>query len=117
MRELATGSRRWALPWPCVTEFLGVGTNPLIRPPKGAMALAWRNLDALLASPVVRVLWPTDETPAALREVLLESGVTGQQVYDAQIVALCLQHGVREILTADKGFRRFSGIKVTNPFA
>ena len=28
-----------------------------------------------------------------------------------------LQHGVRELLTADKGFRRFRGIKVTNPFA
>lgn len=116
LRSLATGSRPLAVPWPCVTEFLCTVTDPRIRPPSGSMALACRNLEVLFASPAVRVLWPTGETPAKLREVLAESGVSGQVVYDAHIVALCIEYGVREILSADKDFRRFTGIKVTNPF-
>jgi predicted nucleic acid-binding protein len=33
---------------------------------------------------------------------------TGSKVHDARIAALCLQHGVKELLTADRaaGFRR-----------
>lgn len=46
-----------------------------------------------------------------------ESGVTGNLIHDAHIAALCLEHGVTEIITGDRDFRRFSGIKVTNPFA
>lgn len=117
LRKLATGNRSLAVPWPCVTEFLCVVTDARIRPPPGSMTLAWRNLDVLFASPAVRVLWPSEQTAARLHEVLAESGVSGQGVYDAHIFALCLEHGVRELLTVDKGFRRFRGLKVTNPFA
>jgi predicted nucleic acid-binding protein len=31
-------------------------------------------------------------------------------VFDAQIVALCLEHGVRDILTEDRDFGRFPQI-------
>lgn len=74
-------------------------------------------LHVVLASPLLRRLLPTEDTSRVLREVLEESGVRGRRVHDAHIFALCLEHGVRELLTADKGFRRFRGIKVTNPFA
>lgn len=30
VRELAEGTAAWALPWPCVHEFLAVTTNPRI---------------------------------------------------------------------------------------
>jgi hypothetical protein len=74
-------------------------------------------LHVVLASPSLRRLLPTEDTLTVWRGVIEESGVRGRRVHDAQIFALCLEHGVRELLTADKGFRRFRGIKVTNPFA
>ena len=37
-------------------------------------------------------------------------------VFDAHIVTLCREHGVDEILSGDRDFRRFHGVKVTNPF-
>lgn len=116
LRGLAEGSRPWAVPWPCVLEFLRVVTDRRSRRP-ASVATAWRFLDLVFGSPTVRRLLPTDDTTAILREVVVESGVTGRDVHDAHVFALCLEHGVREILTADKGFRRFRGIKVTNPFA
>jgi predicted nucleic acid-binding protein len=36
-------------------------------------------------------------------------------VHDARIAALCMQHGVRELLSADRDFSRFPQIAVRNP--
>jgi toxin-antitoxin system PIN domain toxin len=116
LAQLARGSRPWALPWPCVPEFLKTVTEPRsVRP--AVVTAAFTFLELVSGSPSVRRLLPTDDTGRVLREVLEESGVRGRDVHDAHIFALCLEHGVRELLTADKGFRRFRGIKVTNPFA
>ena len=114
--ELATGSTPWAVPFPCLAQFLRVVTHRMFRAaiPR---ADAWHNLEILLASPSVQVLMPTSRHRALLREVMEESGADGDLVYDAQVATLCLEHGVREILTADKDFRRFPGIKATDPFA
>lgn len=47
---------------------------------------------------------------------MVEAGkVTGGQVHDARVAAICQLHGVRELWTADRDFGRFAGMKVTNP--
>ena len=47
---------------------------------------------------------------------LLTSGqVIGSRVHDARIAALCLQHGVRELWSADRDFGWFSELNVVNP--
>ena len=78
---------------------------------------AWGFVDLLFGSPSARRLLPTDDSLRRLREVVDESGAAGVDLHDAHIFALCLEHGVRELLTADRGFRRFRGLKVTDPFA
>ena len=50
-------------------------------------------------------------------QVLRQSGATGNLVHDAHIAALCLEHGVSEIITADRDLTRFEGLKIINPFA
>ncbi|MFQ5745201.1 MAG: hypothetical protein ACE5HV_16710 [Acidobacteriota bacterium] len=35
---------------------------------------------------------------------------------DAHIAALVIEHGVRELLTTDRDFARFSGIRARDPF-
>jgi toxin-antitoxin system PIN domain toxin len=114
--DLATGAAPWALPQPCVVECLRVVTHRAFQPAVPPRE-AWRNLESLLASPSLQVLTPTNRHFALLREVQEESGATGDLVFHARIVALCIEHGVREILTADRDFRRFTGIRVTDPFA
>lgn len=116
LRDLAGGQRPWALPFPCIGQFLRVVTHPVSRRQPTTMSSALHNLDVLIGSPMTRVLLPTERHVTVLREVLVESGALGGDVFDAQIVALCLEHGVEEILTGDRGFRRFTGLKVTDPF-
>jgi hypothetical protein len=41
--------------------------------------------------------------------------VTGAQVHDARVAALCLHHGVRELWSADRDLGRFPDLKVANP--
>ena len=36
-------------------------------------------------------------------------------VHDARIAALCIGHGVEELLTADRDFGRFPSLVVRNP--
>jgi len=44
------------------------------------------------------------------------SRLRGAQVHGARVAAHCLQHGVRELWTADR-FSRFTGLRTHHPFA
>lgn len=55
----------------------------------------------------LQVLTPGDRFWALLREALWEARATGNLAVDAQIVAVCREHGVTALLTEDRDFRRF----------
>jgi uncharacterized protein len=115
VRELAEGPVAWAVPWPCVHEFLAVVTHPRIYRPPSTVELAAAQVDAWLESPTVVLLGETDGHWESLRKVLVAGKVNGAQVHDARVAALCAAHGVRQLLTADRDFGRFPNIKVRNP--
>jgi predicted nucleic acid-binding protein len=50
-----------------------------------------------------------------LRDLIAAGGIAGPQVHDARIAALCRQHGVRELWSADRDFGRFPRLRVVNP--
>jgi predicted nucleic acid-binding protein len=52
---------------------------------------------------------------STLRALLLDGRIGGAQVHDARVAALCRQHGVRELWSADRDFSRFGGLNVVNP--
>ncbi len=116
LSELAQGAIPWAIPWPCAYEFLRIITHPKVYHPPVSIGIALEDLKSILASPSVSVLAETESHPAMLERVVRQSGATGNLIHDAHIVALCLEHGVTELLTADRDFTRFSGLKINNPF-
>ncbi len=93
-------------------EFLRVVTHPSIfeRPSRTEDALAV--LEDLLSSPSVRILAPGSRYWVTFREVLRDARTTGNRIFDAQIAAVCLEHGATTILTEDRDFRMFSGLTV-----
>lgn len=113
--KLAEGRGQWAIPWPCVYEFLAIVTHPRIYLPPTPPAAAVDQVDAWLESPSLVLLGESDEYWPALKEQVLASRVVGAQVHDARIAALCLAHGVRELWTADRDFGRFASLTVRNP--
>ena len=59
----------------------------------------------------------TDGHPEIITRVVMASGATGNLIHVAHIAALCLEHGVSELLTGDRDFSRFEGLSVRDPFA
>src|SRR5262249_32198659 len=113
--ELAEGVATWAIPWPCLHEFHSIVTHPKIYAPPSPLERAIEQVDAWLQSPTVTLLAETSEHWSTLRRLLVEGHVSGPKVHDARIAALCRQHGVRELWSADRDFGRFPALSVVNP--
>jgi toxin-antitoxin system PIN domain toxin len=113
--ELAEGRAPWAIPWPCLHEFLAIVTHPRIYAPPTRLAGAMDQIEAWLEAPSLVLLSEGDGYWAALRGALEAGRVVGPQVHDARVAALCQLHGVREIWTADRDFGRFPGLAAHNP--
>jgi hypothetical protein len=115
MVELAEGSASWAIPWPCAHEFLAIVTHPRIYAPPTPLDRAIDQVEAWLESPSLVLLSESEDYWPQIRTVLRTAKVCGPQVHDARVVALCPQHGVSELWTADRDFGRFPGLRVRNP--
>jgi toxin-antitoxin system PIN domain toxin len=113
--ELAEGAATWAIPWPCLHEFFAVVTHPRIYAPPTPPARALDQMDAWQQSPTLALLAESPTYWPALRTLLAVGRVVGPQVHDARIAALCRDHGVRELWSADRDFSRFAGLTVMNP--
>jgi toxin-antitoxin system PIN domain toxin len=112
---LAEGQGPWAIPWPCVHEFLALATHPRIFSPPTPLSAALDQVGAWLESPALILLAESDGYWIRLRQLLQAGKVSGPKVHDARIAALCAQHGVRELWSADRDFSAFPGFIVTNP--
>lgn len=115
MRRLAEGTANWSIPWPCLHEFLATVTRQSIwiEPTPGARAID--QVRAWLAAPTARVLAETDRHLDLLADLMLRGQIVGAKVHDARVAALCIEHGVRELWTADRDFSRFPQLRTRNP--
>jgi len=52
---------------------------------------------------------------AELRQMGVEGRVTGPLVPDARVAARCVEHGVREMWSADRDFSRIPQPTIRNP--
>jgi len=111
----AEGPVPWAIPWPCLHEFLAIVTHPRIFRPPTPRDRAVDQVDAWLEAPGLVLLgegegyWPT------LRDLALGGAVVGGQVHDARVAALCRYHGIEALCSADRDFSRFQDLTVRNP--
>ena len=113
--ELAEDRTPWAIPWPCLHEFVGVVTHPRIYVSPTPLSVAISQVEAWLEAPGLVLLAEVEGYWPELRAALEAGRILGAQVHDARIAALCRLHGVRELWTADRDFGRFSGLRVRNP--
>jgi len=115
LAELAEGPSTWAIPWPCVHEFLAIVTHPRIYSPPTPLDKGIEQVAAWIESPSLVLLAEPEGYWQKLSAILKTGKIAGPQVHDARIAGLCLVHGVAELWTADRDFSRFPGLKVRNP--
>jgi toxin-antitoxin system PIN domain toxin len=115
MTELSEGLATWAIPWPCLHEFLAIVTHPRIYAPPSPLPRALDQVEAWLESPTLVLLSESAEHWVMLRTLLTAGRIAGPRVHDGRVAALCRQHGVREFWSADRDFGRFADLRVVNP--
>jgi hypothetical protein len=117
LAELSEGRAQWAIPWPCIHEFLAIVTHPRIYSPPTPLARAIDQLEAWFEAPGLVLLSESGGYWQHLRATLEAGRIAGPKAHDARIAALCVEHGVRELWSADRDFSRFLNLTVTNPLA
>jgi toxin-antitoxin system PIN domain toxin len=113
LAELARDT--WAIPWPCIHEFLAIATHPRVFDPPSPLADALAAVESWLAVGTLSLLPEVDGYWEVLAETLRTASVAGPKVHDARIAALCIQHAVSELWTADRDFSRFPRLATRNP--
>ncbi len=113
--RLAEGRQSWAIPWPCLHEFLAIVTHPRIYDPPTPLDTAIDQVEAWLESPSLVLLAESEDHWTQLRSLLQAGRASGPKVHDARVAALCLQHGASELWTVDRDFSLFPALKVRNP--
>jgi toxin-antitoxin system PIN domain toxin len=114
---LAESAGPWAIPWPCIHEFLAIVTHPRIYRPPTPLDIALDQVSAWLESPGLVLLAEGEGYWEALRQAARTGLIVGPQMHDARVAALCQHHGVAELWSADRDFGRFPGLNVRNPLA
>jgi len=114
---LVAGPALTTLFWPVLLSYLRIVTHPRIFERPLPPDIAASAIDRLISAPTVQIVGEGPTFWAAYRSIDIGQAIKGNDVPDAAIVALMIANGVSTIYTRDRGFRRFDGIRVIDPFA
>ena len=115
VKSLAEGRARWAIPWPCIHEFISVVTNRKIHALPTPLKLAFEQIGYWIDAGNLVLLHEGSNHLSFLEKLAGPAGLAGATIHDARIAAICLQHGVSELWTADRDFSLFPALKTRNP--
>lgn len=116
VRRMVTGPELSVALWPVLMGFLRISTHPRIMPIPLTIDEASTVVDQFVSAPSVRIAGDAPTFWPSFRSLRIGAPIRGNDVTDAAIVALMLSNGVSTIYTRDRGFRRFDGIEVVDPF-
>jgi toxin-antitoxin system PIN domain toxin len=106
----------WYTTWPILYEFLRVATHPRVMRQPWSAPGAWAFVAALLGSPGLGVLVPTERHGNLAAQVIAElPWLAGNLLHDAHTAILMREHGIRRICTRDMDFHRFPFLEVVDP--
>ena len=115
LNMLASGRAAWAIPWPCVHEFIAVVTRPKIFDPPSTLKQAIGQINIWAEAPSLSFIGEASQHWATLSRLATHAKVQGGAIHDARIAAICLDHDIHELWTADRDFSRFAGLRLRNP--
>lgn len=115
LMELASSGAAWAIPWPCVHEFLNTVTRPRLFTPPSTLEDGFAAIDRWRDSATLHFIGEGVDHYERLRQTTMAGAVAGPLIHDARIAAICLSHGVQTLWSVDRDFSRFPSVRVRNP--
>ena len=116
LEKALSGAELVGLPWPTLTAFIRIATNPRLPGFRRSIEEVSRTVDQWLEQPNVRVLTPGDDHWLLLRRMIVDGQASGPLVSDAQLAALTIEYG-GVLHTTDRDFARFPGLRWKNPLS
>jgi toxin-antitoxin system PIN domain toxin len=116
LAQCASGRDLFYLAWPTIMSYLRISTHGGIFAAPLSPDEAMRNIQNLLDLPHARTLGEEEGFWETYCGVATAFPLRGNAVPDAHLAALLRQHGVATVYTNDADFKRFSFLKVVNPF-
>ena len=95
--------------------FFAIATHSRIYAPPTPLPAALDQVAAWLEAPTLVLLAEGEGYWDRLRGLVDGGRISGPQVHDARVAALCLHHGVRELWSADRDFSRIPELTTRNP--
>jgi len=111
-----SGTELIGLPWQVVWAFLRISTNKQIYANPISMETAVGIAQHWVGLSNVRLLAPGEQHWGLLRGMLIEGGIRGARVTDAELAAITNEYG-GVLYTVDRGFARFPGLRWVNPLS
>ena len=100
-----------------IFEFIAQVTNQSDPSKALTTTQAIAQIENWLSAPNVQVIRNSPQSFNTFVKLCERTGRTGQEIYDAQIAAICIDNGVTEFITNDRGFEKFTELRIRNPFA
>jgi len=114
--SLLNGEESIGLPWAVVCGYVRIMTNPRARVRPVSAPAAFADVQAWLARETVTVLEPGPRHLEIMRELLSQTGGSGNLVTDAHLAAIAIEHQC-ELHSNDTDFGRFPGLRWHNPLS
>jgi toxin-antitoxin system PIN domain toxin len=104
------------LAWSVLGAFIRIATSPRVFERPLSLDQAVARVEGWLDQPCTRVVQPTQRHWDVFRELLVKGQASGNLVSDAHLAALSIEHGC-ELVSTDRDFSRFPGVKWRDPLA
>lgn len=115
LNKCATDRQVFCLAWQTLMAYLRMATHPAIFDRPMSQDEASANVDALLALPHCRVINEEESFWDDYREITAEVPTRGNLVPDAHLASVLRSHGVANLYTHDRDFRKFDFLTVHDP--
>jgi len=116
LEDALMGPEPVAFASPVLAGFLRVVTNPRVFSHPSSLDDALAFVDAVLDAPAAVLPALSERLAGMLAEVCRRAGATADRVPDAYLAAIALDLDA-ELVTADRGFARFEGLRWRHPLA
>jgi toxin-antitoxin system PIN domain toxin len=104
------------IPWPSILAFVRISTHPRALERPLDVGRAWSIVEGWLDRSNVWIPVPTERHRPILASLLEAGNAAGNHVPDAHLAALAIEWGL-ELLTADRDFARYPGLRWRDPLA
>lgn len=110
------GAARVGLPWPSLLAFVRLVTNPRLFTEPASITTAWAQVESWLSAKSAWIPTPGEHHQTILGKLLAVPGLRANDVPDAHLAALAVEHGLT-LATSDFGFARFPDLSWTDPIS